>query len=548
MRKKILMQTTIFSSLLFLEVILPFSSSFAQEQFTKKSNVSSESQTKIIKSFLSEEKIPFQSQLTSPLDTGTFPENISVVIQADIDKSKEDLNKSGISNVIFLFSHNYFIGGKDFILKFINMTKEKKLPYNSIIVFTPESEKEMFPKESLSETPTEKFVEELLEEDSFCAILVRDEKFSPPCISTEGAGTISPEWIVKAAKNACLQNQKHIEIKKSLLYIYKPASYKNNRRLSSFLDSGIPALEISMGKSQKDLEVLLSIEDNITEKRSQEWNTNYNFIPIGLTGFWLNETELTFIYLLFASLTLFFICFYSFSNNQKNLDFFKDLSKTWFLILFYILLSSIALTLFQYIFLFQAKNGTLYFTLKIFISLWLVLFIVFLQAAYDIRISLSSSNFLSLVSGSLSILVFSAIDISLMFLFALEYFILFCFRRQKRIALTGLCIILLIPSLSRISASILADVDQEKIITLIKAPFFENIILSLVFLPFIFQFSKLSLIYGVKRFKGEKKRVFKAGIIFSFSSTVIIATVFFASSLIIQRNFFLPENRMYSKA
>ncbi|MBP3365578.1 MAG: hypothetical protein J6K96_01155 [Treponema sp.] len=478
-----------------------------------------------IESFLARSNVRFTLQSQVPPFAGQFPRNISVEIPPDTEKAEADADKSGITSVFFIFSHDYVLENSRFMLKFIRLTQEKKLPYRCTIVFTADREKPLLPQESGIQSATELFAESIHDADSSCAVLVRSETAAPPFISTEGDGTVSPQWIVQTLKKACMQNQKPAGVKSSILYIYRPQAYRNNRRLSAFLRNEIPAAEIPLGHTEKDLAVLSSIEDILVLSRSSIWNRHYNFIPAGTAGIWLNEAQIAFIYLLFTAGVLFFICFYSFSYSGKNEAVLKDISRTWFFIPAYAVTTAAALTLFQNLFFFARENPILYFSLKTVPAIFVMLSALYMQVLFGIRVSLSATNFFCILCSAISVFVFTALDLSLMIIFIAECAIAFIFRKRQSVFFSMICIALMIIPFLFLLSSVFIDAGKETVLLLIRTPFAENVLLSCALLPFLFQWKKLILVshFSESRRKNARKRILAAkGIVLSalFSGTL----------------------------
>lgn len=498
-----------------------------------------------IEAFLAANNVHFTSVSQVPPFAGQFPRTISVEIPPGKRNAESDTNKSGITSVFFVFSHEYALKNEQFALKFIRLTQEKMLPYRCTIVFTADSAQPLLPPESEIQTATELFASRIYDADKSCAVLIRDETASLPFISTEGDGTISPQWIVQALKKACAQNSKPMGVKSSILYIYKPEAYKNNRRLSTFLHNEIPAAEISLGHTEKDLAVLSSIEDCLIPLRSETWNRHYNFIPAGDTGLWLNEAQITFIYLLFTASVLFFICFYSFSYSGKNEAILKDMSRTWFFIPAYAVIAAAALTLFQNIFYFTRENQILYFSLKTVPAMFMLLSLLYVQILFDIRISLSATNFFSILCSALNVFVFTAVDLSLMIIFIAEYIIVFIFRKRQNAFFSMMCIILMLIPFLILLSSVFIDADRKNILLLIRTPFAENILLSLALLPFLFQWKKLILVSNFsesRRSNGKKSFLAAKGIILSALFSGILYAVLQAAAIPLKKEMMQPQD------
>ena len=106
---------------------------FSQENIETNLNIYT---TQKIEDFLTQSKISFGIQDIAPQNAGIFPKNILVEIPADKNSKEDDTNKSGITDVFFVFSQEFFLEKKEFIADCIDSTYKKKLPYNCIISFT----------------------------------------------------------------------------------------------------------------------------------------------------------------------------------------------------------------------------------------------------------------------------------------------------------------------------------------------------------------------------------------------------------------------------
>lgn len=138
------------------------------------------------------------------------------------------------------------------------------------------------------------------------------------------------------------------------------AILQKQQKAFRFPKNDIPAAEIPLGHAQKDANILSDIQDNLISARSQTWNKHYNFIPLGIYGLWLNEAQLTAIYI-FLQFQFFFYMFLLIYIHRKNEAILKDMSRTWFSIPAYLIITAVFLTLFQKLFFSQQK--TEYFTL-----------------------------------------------------------------------------------------------------------------------------------------------------------------------------------------
>jgi hypothetical protein len=477
-----------------------------------------------IEKILSSGKIEFISQSLAPDFAGNFARNFIVENSADKNSAETAGNKSAVQNVIFVFSADFFLDDSDFCLDFIRRTKEKKLPYATFIVFAAGSETFFLPPKEEPVTGCERLVERIFENEKTCAVLIRDKKNSPPFISTEGSGTVSPQWLVQSVKKSFDRNQTPLNVKSSIFYFYKPEAYKVNRNLSAFLGAEIPAVEIPLGKDERDQKILSSIQDNLVSDRRDRWNKHYNFFPAANGGFWMGESLIAAVFIVLPFFALFSICFASFSANGKNEAMLKDFSRTWFVIPLHLLFTSIFFTIFQNIFAPFQGNMEIYFSLKIFPSVFCLFCLIFFQVLFEFKTSLSASNYCALISAALNIFIFTAVDLSLMFVFMIEYLLIFIFQKRTNIFLILLSMILMTLPFTGILISVFVGAEPSSSAVLIKSNFSENVLLSFVLLPFLFQWEKFAIVFSSKKSAQKISTKIARGI---FAGALFSAAIFF---------------------
>ena len=112
MGKKFLLKTIRF--LFFFSAIFT-QNLFSQENIELNLNIYT---TKEIEDFLTQSKISFESQDIAPPNAGNFPKNILIEIPADKNGKEDDTNKSVITDVFFVFSHEFFFRKKRICRRF----------------------------------------------------------------------------------------------------------------------------------------------------------------------------------------------------------------------------------------------------------------------------------------------------------------------------------------------------------------------------------------------------------------------------------------------
>lgn len=522
----------ILSAVLFilLLAISARSNCFSQENFSRYQRSTN------VENYLLERKVDAQKSLIVPKYLGTFPFNITVDIPAQ-EKQEVQTDEENIDQVIFAFTQDFFLKDPEFIISFIENTKQNKLPYNCTILLSADDEKIILDTSEEIPCASDYYAERLYETSTTCCFVITDEDYFPLQIKTTASGTISPMWIVRSVQKAFHANQKDIDVQQSVLYNTESTLFKSANRFSAFTKNEITSTSFPLGHGSRDLEILDVLEKEIITSRKIGGNTLYNVFSAKTFSVWINESLLTLIYLAFAGIALFTVCFSSFAYNAKNEAVFKDLSRTWFLTPAYLLLSIIFLFLYQFVFSAAMKSPTMFFSLKTGFALCTLFAVSYVQNFYRFRISHASISFQILILCALNIFIFAFIDLSLMFVFMVEYiFILFAGKSNRRIVVL-LVLILMIAPFIQPATSLYLNIRHDKLEELLKADFKRNIIFSLILVPIAFQWIKCILIFNFKDrlSSGIKKTSILSGIIISALFSTILFSLFLTGTLLITK-------------
>lgn len=496
--------------------------------------------------YLTEKKINNQKNLIVPEYIGKFPFNVIIEIPAQIEDENFKTEDS-INQVIFAFTQDFFIKNPDFIISFINNTKNSKLPYSSTILLSADDEKNILETKIENSNATTYYTNRLYETNSICAFIINDEDYSPYQILTTGAGYISPMWIVRSVQKSFQANQKFINVQQSIIYKNKNHLFKNNSRLSAFCSNEIISTSFPLGHSNTDLDILNTIQKDIITTMKQGGNTHYNIIPTRFFSIWINESLLTLIYLAFACFVLITVCFSSFAYNAKNEAIIKDLSRTCFFAPCYIILSSIILTIFQWIFSATSNTPILFFSLKTIFTICSLFSIATLHHYYKFRISLSSITFQLFILCAINIFIFTFIDFSLMFVFIIEYFIILIASKTNKKTIALLVLFIMTFPFFLPATSIYLNIKHDCLINLFRTTFSNNFIFSLILIPITFQWIRCILLFNFKDRKnsGKKTRILLFNILFSSTIAILLFIIFLISTKLYSNN--LTSEKTYNK-
>lgn len=470
---------------------------------------------------------------------GKFPYNLTIEIPAQ-DRPELNLKKQpAIKTVIFAFTQDFFVSNPEFICQVIENTTASQLPYNCTILISADDEKFILEDDNSTPCPSEYYANSLYETDSTCAFVIYDEEYYPSKIDSIGEGQISPMWIVRSIEHAFIKNQKTISVQNGILYNYKRSLFKENRRLGAFKKNEIVSAAFPLGHETKDLNILDSLQEELIEQRNSSENRHYNQISIGTLSLWINEPLLTLIYITFAVIVLISLCFSSFKDSGKNNAVLKDLSRTWFLFPAYIFLCTILFTVSQNIFIPLQNSLSLYFCLKTGFTILVLFALSYLQIFFKLRISLSAISFLNIILCAVNIFIFAFLDLSLMFVFILEYMIVFFSEKSNSKIITLLSLALMIIPLLQPATNLYMNTDHSLYGDFIHAGIRGNLFFSLLLVPFVFQWIRCALILNISNRLSFHSKIFSiiSGIIAStLAGTIMFLTFTFATGFI-SKNF-----------
>ena len=505
-----------------LAVNLAFSSQFNTP------SVKTPVKTPVIEQLLHENQIAFETQLQAPPTSGNFPKDIIVRIPA-----KDNLKNSSspIACASMLVDQGFCASNISFLLRLIDAYSETQLPYDLQLIL-PAADAAFLPDDSpprydriSSLIPTAGATKEV------CALIVSQGLEDTSVISLQAGGNVCPQWLAQTLHRSCTQNAKPVKIERRALYFHKSGVYKENPLLAHLLEHEIPALQITLSGGDDDIAVLSSFLENLTTATVQNTSYRYAFVDTW-PGFWINEAQLTFLLIVFCALVLLFVCFISFSSTSKNEAFFKDVARSWFVPLCHVLLCAALLHLFQTVFDTWSGNEVLLFGLKLVPTLFSMFLLIFVQSIFDFRLSLAATRFNSTVFCAFNVVFFSSIDLSLIQVFLAEFVIVALFSHQRNFFLTVFCVVAMIFPFSRIFISIFQGVEQEKITpALIRVSFAENLALAFLMLPFLFQWTKLVLLFTRKISSASKRVRFLRGLLLSAFAAVFAIALFISFAL-----------------
>ena len=449
--------------------------------------------------YLKKEHIPYHSEKLIFSEENEYPYNIIISFPKN-DNTLQPNSEEAITNTIFIFDLEDFLPHKDFFSQFLFKIQSAKRSTDVQIVLSYGNNQKT-PEKTLA-TGTRSYItnENIL--NSVCITT----KFTDnsPFIIPGSNGILCPTWLIQSLAACFYKNDFIYNVKGTFSKVlFKLDIMKSDTNLGLFLISGVPScgLEIN-GLSETETKAFLdSIQDFlqiIGTKENLEWESHGLFFQIGNKLYILSEkfTLVSLIFLSFAALLI--LCEFSFLSNKKNIiKMQKQVIKTWYFIPAAVLITTLGLLFGQgitYLLLKLFKAGTiLRLSIKIILGFAFVVVSYILTMNHHNFNNSSAYSYLLTVTSLFNIFVFCAVDISLVYVFAFEYLIVYFSRPFKTSwTLTTFLFLMILPFFPYLmQMAAYADIKQvDKLFSGSVAP---NFFLALILVPFELQILRIFL-------------------------------------------------------
>lgn len=479
-----------------------------------------------------------------PANDNCFPQNILITIPAA--EGITDTNKSHRKTVVFAFTEQFAIECEKQLCVFIKSLKLAKLPYEVIVLLSADDESILSDKEGdYHPGGTATFAEQFDNPDSVCAVVV-EQSTNPDKVDfiAGGAGDTAPKWLVHSLRNACLTYGIRPSFSSKFISFYHNDIFRENERVSSFLAKSIPAAGIQFIGSEDDFSILYDTALSLTVTRSDTWDRHYALLQIGKNGVWLSESFFAIFYLLFACISLSLLCFMSFALKRKRIVQSRDVLRMWYLPPTLLLLSSCILFVSELPFSFANSSPVSLFGLKIVITFFFTLIAFILQIRLSYHISINACSFFMLIVSILNIFIFSAINLSLLFIFFFEYLIVLMTNKLQSIPLLVISIILMLFPFSFCIIDLLRYSTAEQLFSLIKCGFGGNVFFAFLLFPFQMQMLRIFItldLFSKEKLVPIKTVIIRSSIVISISTGVFILFYAIFSWVIIKNKLAVKE-------
>ena len=427
----------------------------------------------------------------APTGTDDFPYNIVLTFPAQYKTAASQLEDLR-DTVILVFNQQDYSQYKNDIHAILADIQDVPLTYTVKVLFAAPGCQQLAGNDSLR--GIEVYAANIDEPDIYCAAAVHFISGNGCIIIPGGAGESAPDWLIKDLATACSANKKKYDIiSGSLLSLYRFKVLHDDIMITPFLRNTIPAAGISIpavqnGSAGIATSILHSFLTVYNPQKTTGWDRHYTILNLGGREIWLNETFFVVCYLSVAVFSLFILCGLAFMGGWHALKNWNDFWHSWYILPATIVLSAFSLYLGQwFVSVIKLQFGLtpiLQFGIKLLISFLIVSFLFIFEVFYKGRDSQFIYGFQITLMSVFNIFIFSALDLSLFFLFAFEYVFIYMSRPMRRsIPLAFSIFIIFIPFIPY-CLELWKYADSEKLEQLVYGTFTENIFLACAVLPF----------------------------------------------------------------
>lgn len=492
-------------------------------------------------------------------DKNNFPYNIVISIRQSQGFALPEERQ--YNSIMFVFSQEEIVSRLDYLYDLINYNLNTDYGFNVSILLAASDRQPLAGNEDM--TGTELYCENIEGSESIFAIPINFSNRRSNSITPGSAKKITPLWLLKLTTEALEKNDIYASIKGgSFMSLYKLGILQSSNKLASFLSRDIPAVEINLKEDFSERENFdLFCADLLNNfNKMESFSTDLHYIPLSLgkKTFYIGE-HVTIIFLLIiitVSLIIFSDLGFIFrkKHSQKTL-FTKRAIHSIYLIPVTIFISTLCLELSQFI------AGLFYRTVfrnpLIILGLKIVIAIIFISFAYLLELKYHKKQvdhiygYLITISSLLNIFIFSAIDITLFYIFVAIYLILLVSRFfKKTVSIYIFLFLSIIPYFQLLYETLIYSSFSEMMSLIISRPLY-NIILSCALTPIYISILRILVNINFKERQKQRENRIKSKFpkyyaLIQVTTTAAFIGLFFAIGYLIQKQFFKKFEMMNS--
>ncbi len=484
-----------------------------------------------------------------------FPDNFN---NSNISKISEDSLEEKISTLTFIFQIEEISENYDFLKKLLDSIKNTSLSGKIQIVFTY-GDKLGFGSQNLI-AGSECFADEL-EDNGDTAVIYANLNEKATTLSSGGGGDCSPSWLLKLVTNSFYSSNLFYIIKDGFITsLHRQNLLKSDQGTEIFMEKGIPACSVNFAfplkteeYSKKVADFFYNVAFNFEPDETLHWDRNSKPIVIFNFPIMISEKFTILLFILVSGVSLFVLCEFSFADLFTKNSYSRHLLKKIYIIPICIFITTIAFFLGQnFAFLIHKilkVSIVSCYSIKILFGFLFSSLVYFLIFKIQGNRSANVFSFLINIAGIFNIFIFTALDISLFYVFALEYIIIVATQKVKRTASLAVLFVMLALPFVPYFIQFLNNSTNSSLLKILMSSTKVNIIFSLAFLPFELVFFRLlaRLNYVWKDITKEKKVFIKQNVIAISVSFGIFAAILITLTIFIPSKYKVQEKRPFTE-
>lgn len=501
-----------------------------QEFEKQKINLNGSKLCRQFQNFLEKNGFKTEKQPLIVSEANEFPFNIKISFPADQKLYSENFSEENLTNLTIAFCLEEAAFNSEITLNLLKTAKNLKLDYDLDFIFTYGDS--VMPVLSKTLKGTQFFTSNLYNQRKMAVICVKLSSQSVQVVPGGGKDT-SPTWLIKRITNHLNQKKIPYTLQSSnLTTLYRFGILNEDERTSCFLKEKIPCAGLILPLEPEFIASFISsVPDffvSYSQKGTSQWDRHFYSITIGNHIFWITEQFITITFIILSILSLFVICMFSFQFQNKHL-------KPHVLVHWKLIPASIIVTLLGiYIAQLCAYITNLIFTIPPYPLLSIKLIITLLFPAGELYFIYKQNliksqeiySYLATTCATFNIIFFSFVDISLFFLFVVQYIVIIISRQAKRIISISLFFILLIAPYIPYFVQFIQYVKESSITDLTFCNFFTNFGMTFAILPFeLYMIRIAAKIIQIFRNSDPQTRKFQKQNLIAISSAFGIFTI-----------------------
>ena len=379
-----------------------------------------------------------------------------------------------------------------------------------------------------------------------CALVMLDgttSQFDQATVVFGSDGILTPLWLIQ---------QVPLPVSQDFLITYRLNLAEDNPVLIPFFRSGMATVAISFNSNepeqrQRVFTALKTMTENFSVEKSVSADSQNYIVLRFVENIWIGEQFSILVYLLITVLVLAIISGFSFLG-KKGAIHRQSFFRIWYLIPITILLSTFFLWLGQLVagkFVQIAPENTVVFLgIKTLFSFVAVSLPFIFHLKFRLPIAQFVYGYLLTIVVAMNIFIFASIDLVLLFIFVLEYIIIYFSRLAKKIVpLIIASLIMLLPFIPY-AVNILEYASQDKLLHLVQTGILGNMLYACILIPFQVMWLRIMVridLFGTHRHISPLKIVLATIGVMGIMVICIVGTLFIGSIML---NRTLPEEEL----